>query len=89
MYVFAYPARKGFEGKTEDWGYPLGRGPCTFYDKKIGCKIHPVKPLECRKSFGCKKSETSYRMEALKVWKKELDEETLHKDILKFIHRKD
>ncbi|MEM4397905.1 MAG: YkgJ family cysteine cluster protein [Candidatus Woesearchaeota archaeon] len=31
---------------------PYGR--CIFYDEKIGCKIHPVKPLECKIAMGCK-----------------------------------
>lgn len=29
-------------------------GKCIFYDEKIGCKIHPVKPLECKIAMGCK-----------------------------------
>lgn len=86
-YIFAYPARRGFEGKKENWGYPLGSGPCTFYNEKLGCKIHSVKPLECRKSFGCKPNKISYRLEALKIWKKELKLGTIHKDILTFINR--
>ncbi len=28
-------------------------GKCVFYDEKIGCKIHKVKPLQCRTSMGC------------------------------------
>lgn len=35
------PARK--KGKTE----------CVFLDKKGLCEIHPVKPYECRKVYGC------------------------------------
>jgi Fe-S-cluster containining protein len=33
-------------------GMPYGK--CTFYDKGAGCKIHEVKPLECKISMGCK-----------------------------------
>ena len=29
-------------------------GKCIFFDENIGCKIHEVKPLECRVSMGCK-----------------------------------
>lgn len=29
-------------------------GKCIFFDEKIGCKIHEVKPLECKISMGCK-----------------------------------
>jgi len=29
-------------------------GKCVFFDKEIGCKIHEVKPLECKISMGCK-----------------------------------
>ena len=28
-------------------------GPCVFFDNTIGCKIHPVKPLQC-KLYTCK-----------------------------------
>ncbi len=33
-------------------GMPYGK--CIFYDKKKGCTIHEVKPLECKISMGCK-----------------------------------
>ena len=29
-------------------------GKCIFFDDKIGCKVHEVKPLECKISMGCK-----------------------------------
>ena len=29
-------------------------GKCIFFNEKIGCKIHEVKPLECKISMGCK-----------------------------------
>ncbi|MBI2650885.1 YkgJ family cysteine cluster protein [Candidatus Woesearchaeota archaeon] len=29
-------------------------GKCIFFDESIGCKIHEVKPLECKISMGCK-----------------------------------
>ena len=29
-------------------------GKCVFFDKEIGCRIHEVKPLECKISMGCK-----------------------------------
>ena len=39
--------------KTPD-GKELPFGRCIFYDDKIGCKIHEVKPVECKISMGCK-----------------------------------
>lgn len=29
-------------------------GHCIFYQKSIGCTIHPTKPLECKIATGCK-----------------------------------
>ena len=29
-------------------------GKCIFFDEEIGCKVHEVKPLECKVSMGCK-----------------------------------
>ena len=29
-------------------------GKCIFFDESRGCKIHTVKPLECKISMGCK-----------------------------------
>lgn len=29
-------------------------GSCIFFDEYRGCMVHPVKPLECRVSMGCK-----------------------------------
>ena len=29
-------------------------GKCIFFDEEIGCKIHEVKPLECKISMSCK-----------------------------------
>ena len=29
-------------------------GKCIFYDEEKGCKIHPVKPLQCKTSISCK-----------------------------------
>ena len=33
-------------------GKPYGK--CIFFDKKLGCKIHEAKPLECKIAMGCK-----------------------------------
>jgi len=38
-------------------------GKCIFFDEEIGCKVHEVKPLECKVSMGCK----SYG-EKLSLW---------------------
>lgn len=37
-------------------------GPCTFFDKNIGCKIQKVKPTQCR-TGNC-----SEQGEALSIW---------------------
>ena len=29
-------------------------GKCVFYDEQKGCKVHEVKPLECKTSIQCK-----------------------------------
>ena len=29
-------------------------GRCIFFDEGLGCKIHEVKPLECKTAMGCK-----------------------------------
>lgn len=29
-------------------------GKCIFFDEEIGCKVHEVKPLECKIAMGCK-----------------------------------
>lgn len=39
--------------RTEE-GKELPFGRCIFYDDRIGCKIHEVKPVECKISMGCK-----------------------------------
>ncbi len=38
-------------------------GKCVFFDEEIGCRVHKVKPLECKISMGCK----SYG-EKLSLW---------------------
>lgn len=43
--------KKGFKPRLlRKDGKPYGK--CIFYDD--GCKIHPVKPLQCKTSMGCK-----------------------------------
>lgn len=32
----------------------LPYGKCIFFDEKIGCRIHSVKPLECKIAMSCK-----------------------------------
>ena len=43
---------KLFRPKIERQGKPHGK--CVFYDGKKGCKVHDVKPLQCRIAMGCK-----------------------------------
>ena len=37
---------KRFRAKLIKKGKPYGR--CVFYDKNIGCRIHDIKPLQCK-----------------------------------------
>jgi Fe-S-cluster containining protein len=32
----------------------MPHGKCTFYEKGVGCKIHPAKPLHCKIAMNCK-----------------------------------
>lgn len=43
---------------------------CVFFEKGL-CKIHEVKPYECRKAFGCESDRRHTRMRELiiKQWK--------------------
>lgn len=84
--TFAYPARKGYEGTRETWGYPLAKGDCIFL-KKGKCVIHPVKPFECKHGFGCEKHKKGYipRTEVLNKWWGAKNKGTIHEDIIKFI----
>ena len=87
---FVYPARVGFNNQIEDWGYPLGTGPCVFFKNEL-CQINETKPFECLKAFGCdnkngKKYPTLYiRDLVLLKWYKAHKNKTIHPDILKFI----
>lgn len=84
---FVYPARKGFGGTGETWGYPLDNGDCIFLDNNNLCMIHPVKPFECARGMACKDTpKKSYRLIALRKWKKDID--ILLPEIKKFIQDK-
>ena len=37
---------KGFRPKIKAKDRPYG--PCVFHNAKVGCTIHPVRPLQCR-----------------------------------------
>jgi len=80
----AYPARKGFENKSEDFYYPLKNGECTFLKDNL-CIIHKVKPFECKMEFACKPSKPSSRQIALKEWDKANKNGSIHKEIKKFL----
>ena len=88
---FVYPARVGgYNNTRETWGYPLGRSDCMFLENDR-CRIHPVKPYECRESFGCSKSNTPlsreprHRNKALLVWVTAWKKKKIHPEIVKFI----
>jgi len=85
---FVYPARKGWNNKVEDWGYPLGEpnNYCLFYINGL-CQINEVKPFECLNSFGCNKSNHSYRNDALVEWDKMWKENKIHLEIKEFIEK--
>ncbi len=61
--------------KTATWGSAFDHGRCVFLDENDRCKIHAVKPKECRLSFGCdskrdqaSKGEPGHRQEIAKEW---------------------
>lgn len=85
--VFAYPARQGFNNMTETWLYPLVGGNCIFLTEEELCKIHPVRPFECREAFGCKPSSllNKFRNEALRVWQEAWEKDYLPKEIKEFL----
>jgi hypothetical protein len=64
---FVYPARKGYNNKRENWGYPFLEGGCVFFKNKK-CIINKFKPFECLKTYGCKEYNPKIRAEALKTW---------------------
>lgn len=51
---FVAPAKVGFEGTKESWGYPLRHGRCVFLTDKNLCRIHTVKPKECKLTYSCR-----------------------------------
>lgn len=49
---YVYSPKKDFEeNQSERTSYAYGR--CVFLDDSSRCKIHPVKPHECRQAFLC------------------------------------
>lgn len=44
--------KKMFRPKVLRNGKPYGN--CIFFDRKIGCKIHEVRPLQCKIAMCCK-----------------------------------
>ncbi len=86
---FVYPARQGWNNKIEDWDYPFPEGSehCLFLDNGL-CKVNPVKPFECLKSFGCKiKGGVGVRDNVLLIWDKARKDNKIHPEIKDFIKR--
>ncbi len=46
-------AARGKPGERTPYAYPHYLGRCVFLDERERCKIHPVKPTECRVTMGC------------------------------------
>ena len=48
-----------------------GKPECIFLDSKGLCEIHPVKPYECRKVYGCQGPSRHRRMREMikKQWR--------------------
>jgi len=44
--------------------------PCVFLDENDRCKIHKAKPMECRESFSCSRTERNMRRGISRMWKK-------------------
>lgn len=70
-HVYA-PRKVGVEQDQEvaSYRYAFESAPCIFL-KDNKCSIHPVKPLECKVSFGCKKEGVSPRRKISNMWMKE------------------
>lgn len=86
---FVYPAKVGFGGTMENFGYPFKKADCIFL-KDNRCDINGVKPFECRESFGCKYVEINGlrpRDIALLAWHKAMQEKELPKEIFEFIEK--
>ncbi len=84
---FVYPARDGWNNKIEDWDYPFPKESehCLFLENGL-CKINSVKPLECLKSFGCKKNGGNIlRNDILVIWDKAWKDNKIHPEIKDFI----
>jgi len=79
------PARDGWQGKRETWGYPIRGTPCIFLVEGR-CQIHRVKPYECKMSFGCDKRTPglSHRNICLLGWDRATKENQVPEAILEF-----
>lgn len=56
-------------GRLVDWGYPFRTGRCIFLENDR-CRIHPVKPYECRNTLSCVETNgKNIREEIAERWK--------------------
>jgi len=61
LHISVEELKEKYLEKREVYGTELWRpktkkqpfGPCIFFDEKIGCTVHKVKPLECKVAMGC------------------------------------
>ena len=65
-------------GIKVSWGYGFQAGTCIFFNEKNGrCKIHAVKPIECRVAVCCDKGDSPKEGDREKIkdlWKGHQDE---------------
>jgi len=63
---------KGFVRAT--WGHNLITGyPCIFLDENNLCIIYKNRPIECKKTFGCRKNKFKGREKLVNYWRKHQD----------------
>ncbi len=49
-------APRNLPGSNSTLQYMFIRAMCVFLDENERCEIYPVRPHECRKTFGCRKA---------------------------------
>lgn len=67
---YLVPAKVGAEGPGEivSFGYTFKDGNCTFLDGNDRCRIHPVKPFECKTEMCCSEVSACAKEEAVEAW---------------------
>lgn len=61
------PRKVGQTGRRATWSSAFGSGRCVFLRAEDRCGIYPVRPMECREAFGCRKTPHT-RARIVKLW---------------------